>query len=198
MELTPESLEKAKRELNEDPDKREASIQELRESISAALVSSPDCPAVRVDEDAFLLRFLRAKKFRQKDALEKYLKFCKFVAKHPEIFDGLNYARVSHIFERNQFGVLEHRLKNGTRLLLFFPGRYDFDSDNINEALGAVYLTLDKLLEDPENQVNGFIILRDWDGIGFTDLVRLQGLARREAAKFTSLFQVRTLELCNT
>ena len=196
--LSPGALEKAKTELNEVPEEIDGAIKELRCNIRAAEETgeTKGLELIRLDDDAFLLRFLRAKKYRQKDATKQYLNYCKYRTKLPEVFEGLCLEKVRDVFEKQAVGVLESRSKNGCRVLLFFPGRLDVDEDPIrsmDDAVGAMYLILEKLLEDPETQVHGLHLIEDWEGIGFAQVIRFQFIVRREMGKFLEIFQVLTI-----
>uniref|UniRef100_A0A8D2IZK0 CRAL/TRIO N-terminal domain-containing protein n=1 Tax=Varanus komodoensis TaxID=61221 RepID=A0A8D2IZK0_VARKO len=57
------TIEKARLELNENPDVLHQNIQQVRDMI----ITRPDIGFLRTD-DAFILRFLRARKFHQTDA----------------------------------------------------------------------------------------------------------------------------------
>ena len=61
-DLSPEALEKAKTELNEVPEEIDGAIKELRLNIKAAEErgEAKELEFIRLDDDAFLLRFLRA------------------------------------------------------------------------------------------------------------------------------------------
>ena len=193
VELSPATLEKAKKELNEVPEERQACIERLRTDAKNSQLGKNEMetlPLVRIDDDAFLLRFLRNKKFRSEDSLNKYLSFCHFQATSPEVFQDLTLEKVRYIFEANAVCAIEPRLKNGCKLVAVFPQRLDLGTINFHHVLGAAFLLIDKLLEDPDNQVNGFMILRDWTGVGFTDTLRMQLFMRRETSKFVALFQV--------
>lgn len=189
--LTPETLEKAKRELNEVPEERERAVEELRENARRA-AEAENLTLEGLDDDRFLLRFLRCKKFRQEDSLKKYLCYCKFKDSHPELFDGLCVDRVRYIFERNVFGVLEPRLKNGCKMVAIFPSRADLSTVDFNDIIGAGFLLLSRLLEDPETQVHGVLVLRCWEGVSFLDMMRMQVFFRKQANTFAALFQVGT------
>ena len=195
-ELSPESLEKAMKELNEVPEERQACIERLRKD---ALKSQEEkngkdaLPLERIDDDEYLLRFLRNKKFRHEDSLKKYLTFCQFKASSPDVFKDLTFEKVRYIYETDAFCTFEPRLKNGCKLIVFFPERLDLTTVNFYHVMGAGFLLMDKLLEDPNNQVNGLIVMRDWTGVGFTDTLRMQFFLRKEMSKFVSLFQVRTI-----
>jgi hypothetical protein len=191
IELSPESLEKAKNELNEISEERQACIERLRRDALKSQEGKSEnekFPLDRIDDDSFLLRFLRNKKFRHEDCLKKYLTYCEFKVSNPEIFDDLTVDNVRHIYE-SAYGVLEPRLKNGCRLITVFPGRLTPSSLTFYHLAGAAFLLVDKLLEDPNNQVNGFMIIRDWTGVGLFDIIQLELMLRKEMAKISSLFE---------
>ena len=82
IELSPESLEKAKNELNEIPEERQACIERLRRDALKSQEGKSEnekFPLDRIDDDSFLLRFLRNKKFRHEDCLKKYLTYCEYL-----------------------------------------------------------------------------------------------------------------------
>jgi hypothetical protein len=192
FELSPESLEKAKKELNEVPEERKACIDRLRKDALSSQEGKSEnevIPLERIDDDSFLLRFLRSKKFRHEDSLKKYLTYCEFRVTSPEIFNDLSFDTVRYIYECEAFCVLEPRLRNGCKMIVFFPDRLDLNTVNFYHIMGAGFLLMDKLLEDPNNQVNGLMVVRDWTGVGFTDTLRLQLFMRKEMSKFVSLFQ---------
>ena len=188
--LSPETLEKAKEELNEIPEERVRAVEELRENAKRA-AEAENVTLEGLDDDHFLLRFLRCKKFRQEDSLKKYLCYCRFKDTNPELFDGLCVDRVRYIYEKNVFGVLEPRLKNGCKMVVFFPSRADLSTVDFKDLIGAGFLLLSRLLEDPETQVHGVLVLRCWEGVSFLDMMRLQVFFRKQASTFAALFQVR-------
>ena len=197
-DLSPEALEKAKTELNEVPEEIDGAIKELRLNIKAAEErgEAKELEFIRLDDDAFLLRFLRAKKYRQENATQQYLNYCKYRSKLPEVFEGLCLEKVRGVFEKRAVGVLEPRTKNGCKVLLFFPGRLDVDDDplqNMDNVVGATYLILEKLLADPETQVHGLHLVEDWEGVGFAQMIKFQFIVRREMGKFLEIFQVRII-----
>lgn len=187
--LSAETLEKAKKELNEVPEERTRAIEELRENARKAN-ETENLTLEGLDDDAFLLRFLRCKKFRQEDCLKKYLTYCRFKNANTELFEGLCVDRVRYIFERNVFGVIEPRLKNGCKLVVFFPSRADLSNVEFFDIMGAGFLLLSRLLEDPETQVHGVLLLRCWEGVTFLEMMRMQVFFRKQANTFAALFQV--------
>ena len=193
-ELSGETLAKAIKELNEVPEERDGAIEEFRSNIKESAAeekNKEDFSLLRLDDNAFLLRFLRAKKFRQDKAMEQYFNYCKYRTRFPEVFEDLSLERVKYVFEKNIIGLYEHPLKNGCRLIFFFPQRDVLSDDfNFNHVIGALFLLLEKMLEDPETQVHGVIGVENWEGIGFAQMVKIQFLVRNETKKLMELFQV--------
>ena len=191
--LPPEVLEKAKRELNEDPNQIAAKIQELREHVQQKKETGQivDTPLIRLDDDEFLLRFLRAKKYRLDDVYKLYLSYCEYRITHKEVMEGLCLDKVRYLFEDGILGILEPRTKSGCRIMVIFPGRTDLtDTAIFNDVIGAEFLLLEKMMEDPSTQVHGMIAVEDWTGVSSLDIIRYTISARKEIRKLTDLYEV--------
>lgn len=78
---------------------------------------------IRTD-DAYLLRFLRAKKFDYDRAFNLVLKHFEMKAdeKNKQLFNDLRPSTVTHVLEAGVTGVLPHRDKQGRRVMIFRPG----------------------------------------------------------------------------
>ena len=78
---------------------------------------------IRTD-DAFLLRFLRAKKFDYDRAFNLILKHFEMKAdeKNKQLFTNLRPSAVKNVLEAGVTGVLPHRDKLGRRVMIFRPG----------------------------------------------------------------------------
>lgn len=187
--LPPDVQEKAKLELNEEPEEIASKIEEFRKSIEESS-NSDTPPLIQLDDDAFLLRFLRAKKYRQGDALKQYLNYCKYRITYPEIFDGLCFEKVRYLFETGAIGIFDAKTVGGHPVVIFFPRRIDISQQSIlNDVCGAYLLLMEKLIEQPETQVNGVMAIENWEGVGFMELVKYQVVAHRESSKLLQLLQ---------
>ena len=73
---------------------------------------------------AFLLRFLRAKKFDVERAYQLILKHyeVKCETKNKELFSNMRPSAVRHVLDDGVTGVLTQRDKFGRRVLIFRPG----------------------------------------------------------------------------
>nr|CAH7741003.1 unnamed protein product [Callosobruchus chinensis] len=114
-----ELLDWAKENLNEDPETREELLEELRNLI----YERGECTPHRTD-DAFLLRFLRARMFNVRKAHRLLVNYYEFKENNPEFYDGVNLRGLLRIGDKNIITVPPYREQTGRRILLYRMGRY--------------------------------------------------------------------------
>ncbi|XP_040186065.1 alpha-tocopherol transfer protein-like [Rana temporaria] len=161
--LTPELIQKAREELQEKPEWRLRDVQALRDMIWK------DYPNLRTRvDDAFLLRFLRARKFDYDRALQLLVNYYSCRKGWPELFTDLRPSVVKPVLDSGFLTVLPHSDKEGRRVVCIRPGRWNPRDYPITENVRAMYLSLEKLVESEETQVNGIVILADYGGVGLS------------------------------
>ena len=74
-------------------------------------------------DDAFLLRFLRARKFDYDRALELLLNYHAGRKAWPEVFQDLKPSTVKHVLDLGFLSVLPHPDPSGRYILCLQPGR---------------------------------------------------------------------------
>ncbi|XP_029705120.1 clavesin-2 isoform X2 [Takifugu rubripes] len=151
--LSPETLEKAKVELKENPDTLHQDIQEVRDMI----ITRPDIGFLRTD-DAFILRFLRARKFNHFEAFRLLAQYFEYRQQNLDMFKNLKATDPG----------IKQALKDGFPGVLSNLDRYTFV-----DILRAILLSLESMIEDPELQVNGFILIIDWSNFTFKQASKL-------------------------
>ncbi|XP_077989773.1 alpha-tocopherol transfer protein-like [Glandiceps talaboti] len=151
---------KAEDELNERADTRPKFIQALREKT----MTRPDIK-FRTD-DAFLLRFLRARKFDVDRAFKNLVRYYEIQREYPEVYYELRVDRLRYVWEVALEGILPGKDKLGRRIGLFRPGQWNPDSMDSMDTFRAQILTLERLLEDEENQINGVVFIGDFVDYG--------------------------------
>ena len=119
--LTPELVAKAREELQEKPEWRLRDAQALRDMI---LKEQPNL-RTRLD-DAFLLRFLRARKFDYDRALQLLLNYHGGRKAWPEVFQDLKPSTVKHVLDLGFLSVLPHPDPSGRYILCLRPGQWLF------------------------------------------------------------------------
>ncbi|XP_006881617.1 PREDICTED: alpha-tocopherol transfer protein-like isoform X2 [Elephantulus edwardii] len=150
--LTEELVTKAREELQEKPEWRLRDVQALRDMVRK------ECPHLRTSlDDAFLLRFLRARKFDYDRALQLLIKYHSCRRSWPEVFTNLRPSAVRDVLASGFLTVLPATDPRGCHILCLRPDRWVPSSYPITENIRAIYLTLEKLIQAEETQ-DGFPI----------------------------------------
>lgn len=161
--LTPELVAKAREELQEKPEWRLRDVQALRDMV---LKEQPNL-RTRLD-DAFLLRFLRARKFDYDRAMQLLLNYHCSRRAWPEVFHDLRPSTVKHVLDLGFLTVLPRPDPHGRYILCLRPGKWKPNDYPFVDNIRAIYLTLEKLIQPEETQVNGIVILADYTGVGLS------------------------------
>jgi len=158
-QLCEKDLEKAKRELNEEPASRDASIKALLSRCK----SSPKIPAVcwpRLDP-GFLLRFLRVAKFDLDKALDRLEKFFEIQKEWPELYGDFRFETVKHLLEDGVTELMPKRDENGVATLVFRLEKWDPKTTTVHEVYRAAIFLNEFMLLDESIQVNGTKVVGD-------------------------------------
>ncbi|XP_066868448.1 alpha-tocopherol transfer protein-like isoform X3 [Kogia breviceps] len=150
--LTEDLVAKAREELQEKPEWRLRDVQALRDMVRK------ECPNLSTSlEDAFLLRFLRARKFDYDRALQLLINYHSCRRSWPEVFHNLRPSALKEALASGFLTVLPHTDPRGCHILCLRPDRWIPSSYPITENIRAIYLTLEKLIQSEETQ-DGFPI----------------------------------------
>lgn len=149
--LSVDVLEKAKRELNEIPEQRVEFIRELRERIA----TRPDEELAMFSrgDDAFLLCFLRARKFDVERSLELYVNYHSHRRRHVSIMRDYHPCSVERVLRAGVISVLDQRSRDGCRVVVLNAGLWDTEAMPVDLMVRATLLVLDHLIEEEETQV---------------------------------------------
>lgn len=185
-----ETLEKARRELGEDPETRAHLIDQLRTKIEEAQGNPEheDVKFVRRD-GKFLLRFLRARKFNVDRAAQLYCNYCKFRHKYEHIVGDMHPRAVEHVLCSGVMGMTDLRGKDGSTVVHIHPARWDPDSIQFEDNFRAMILILDKVIEDEENQVHGISILNNLHDVTFSTVFKLSQTEPQRKGMFIEMVQ---------
>ncbi|XP_062335684.1 clavesin-1-like [Osmerus eperlanus] len=168
--LSPDSLEKARLELNENPDTLHQDIQQVRDMI----VTRPDIGFLRTDDD-FILRFLRARKFNQAETFRLLAQYFQFRQQNLDMFQSFKVddPGIKRALMDGFPGVLETPDQHGRKILILFASNWDQGRNSFTDILRAILLSLEVLIENPELQINGFILIIDWSNFSFKQASKL-------------------------
>ncbi|XP_029482132.1 clavesin-1-like [Oncorhynchus nerka] len=168
--LSSETTEKARLELNENPDSLHADIQQVRDMI----VTRPDIGFLRTDDD-FILRFLRARKFNQAETFRLLAQYFQFRQQNLDMFQSFKVddPGIKRALMDGFPGVLETPDQHGRKILILFASNWDQGRNSFTDILRAILLSLEVLIENPELQINGFILIIDWSNFSFKQASKL-------------------------
>ena len=115
--LTEDLVAKAREELQEKPEWRLRDVQALRDMVRK------ECPNLSTSlEDAFLLRFLRARKFDYDRALQLLVNYHSCRRSWPEVFNNLRPSALKEVLASGFLTVLPHTDPRGCHVLCLRPG----------------------------------------------------------------------------
>jgi len=190
--ISGETLEKARRELGDDPKtKRGAVIQELRDKIEQ-WEPSPEEEELMFSrkDDKFLLRYLRAKKFDTDRALQLYVNYHKYRKKYEHVLGEVSPKAAEHILKTGLLSVLPERSRSGCKVVVIWAVLWDPETMSPGESVKSVLLLLDRLIEDEETQVHGFELIEDLDGVSFYNVFRISRNEHMQKGILVELIQV--------
>lgn len=138
-------------------------------------------------DDAFLLKFLRARPGDMNKALSLLVEYFAMRREHPDVFIPTKTAINS--FDEPLFMVLPKRNVTGETITLLRPGKWRPEQHDLRFAFAASIPFFELACLDEQTQKNGFIELLDMRGISWRHLSHL----RAAEIKFATDLTERTL-----
>lgn len=115
------------------------------------------------------MRFLRARKFNPFEAFKLLSRYFEYRQNNKILFDKFQACEpgVQHALSDSLPGVLPKTDHYGRHILVLFAANWDITKYNLASIYRAILLTLEKLIADEENQINGFVMIVDWTQFTF-------------------------------
>lgn len=121
------------------------------------------CP---LDNEAWLIRFLRPCKYYPESALNLVKHYYSFKVKHANIYDNLKPSREKNIFDQNILTVLPTRDQHGRRMLIIELGKkWKHQKCSLDEVFKGCVLYLEAAILEPSTQIAGVVVVFDMDGL---------------------------------
>ncbi|XP_050309796.1 clavesin-2-like [Anthonomus grandis grandis] len=159
----PEQLMKwAEENIRENPDTKCLIIEDFRDMI----YGRGECVPHRTD-DAFLLRFLRARKFNVEAAHRLFVNYYRFKENNPEFFDGVQLKNLLEIGCDDIITVPPYREQTGRRILLYRMGNWDPEKYTVTQLFQATMAILELAILEQRAQILGGIGLFDMSNLTF-------------------------------
>ncbi|XP_077518320.1 alpha-tocopherol transfer protein-like isoform X2 [Amblyomma americanum] len=127
-------------------------------------------------DDAFLLKFLRSRKYNVEATVENIQKYFKVRKEAPEIFDDFLPSAMLYddICRKNKLAaVSRQRDASGRGVVLFRAGPWDSSICTMNEYVRACLILIEWLILDEDIQKQGLVLVLDNNGVGFEHLTHL-------------------------
>ena len=157
-------------ELNEPQscDERQLEINKLRNSYI-----TQDCGIRLFDNsDGFLLKFLRARKFNQNEALKLLTNYHTFFKNWPQLHKKVkNPQLIKHVFEAGCIFPLIGKALDGSVVCISRPGK--MINLIMEDYLAALIVSIETLLKDENNQLLGITFIVDNKFITFQFIEQL-------------------------
>ncbi|CAK9828495.1 Alpha-tocopherol transfer protein-like [Anthophora retusa] len=158
---SPELQEVAKKELRETPERQNEAIEQFRELLKAEKNLN-----VPLENDAWLIRFLRPCKYYPDSALKLVKSYYSFKVKHSNVYKDLKPSREKNIFEQNILQVLPNRDQHGRRILIIELGKkWKHNKCSLDEVFKGCVLYVEAAMLEPATQIAGAVVIFDMDGL---------------------------------
>ena len=165
----PEVLAIAEKELRETPEIKEKAIKELRELLNN------DDTIYFADDDETLIAFLRPCKFYPESAYKLMKRVAEFKEKHKNLLENLLPEDEKEAFTiHDVVNVLPNRDHKGRRMLLVHCGaKWDPSKVSSDQIFRLFYLIHELALLEPVTQINGVVVIMDFDGLSLKQVSAL-------------------------
>lgn len=155
-----ELLEFARKELGENPETRVQVLEDLRDYI----YERGECIPHRTD-DAFLLRFLRARNFIVERAHRLLVNYYRFKENNPAFHKNVRPLDLGFIGDDDVLSIPPYREQTGRRLMIYRIGNWDTSSYGTDEIFKATLCILELGILEERAQILGGICIFDLAGL---------------------------------
>lgn len=120
-------------------------------------------------DDTFVLRFLRARKFDTFEAFKLFGRYFEFRQDNPEVFKKFQASEtgIKDALLDGLPGVLPNHDHFGRKIIVLYSANWDNGRYGLDSIYRAILLTLEKLIDEDEAQINGFVVIVDWSQFTF-------------------------------
>ncbi|XP_023947337.1 alpha-tocopherol transfer protein-like [Bicyclus anynana] len=161
-------VNKARNELRETEENIENGLIDLR-----ALLKKEANLVVPIDDDEFLLKFLRPCKFYAESAFKKIQAYYQFRLTHKDYCRDLYPSAVRLAFDHSIVSVLSPRDQHGRRIMFVESGeRWNPRHVPLREVFRGVQLGLESAMVEPRTQVCGVSVILELKGLSFSQIMQ--------------------------
>lgn len=120
-----------------------------------------------ISDDAYLLQFLRVRKYSMNEVYQTFERACYVKKRYPQFFDinDNDFKKMMKLFETGFCYPLSERDDDGKRIVLMQTRRLNPDHNSIHDAAKLFFFISAVLLEEEETQIAGFTYIFDHGNI---------------------------------
>ncbi|XP_049821828.1 alpha-tocopherol transfer protein-like isoform X1 [Aethina tumida] len=178
-EPSPKVQEIARKELRETPDVVKEAIPALRD-----LLKEEKDLHVPLDNELWMIRFLRPTKFYPESARDLIKRYYDFKRKHSALYDGLLPSKEKNVFQQDVLTVQPNRDQFGRRILVIELGKkWKTNELTLDEVFKGCVLFVEAAMLEPETEICGAVVIFDMDGLSLS-----------QTTKFTPAFAKRIVD----
>nr|XP_034839030.1 alpha-tocopherol transfer protein-like [Maniola hyperantus] len=161
-------VNKARSELRESQENIENGLRDLR-----VLLKREANLVVPIDDDEFLLKFLRPTKYYAESAFKKIQAYYKFRLSHQDYCRDLYPSAVRLAFDHSIVSILSPRDQHGRRIMFVESGeRWNPRHVPLREVFRGVQLGLESAMVEPRTQVSGVSVILELKGLSFSQVMQ--------------------------
>ncbi|XP_060518924.1 alpha-tocopherol transfer protein-like isoform X2 [Cylas formicarius] len=162
-ELYGEYKKMAENELQETPQRVSDGLNRLRD-----LIKAEDDLYLPVDDDRFLIKFLRPFRFNPEHGFKVMRRFYLFKTKYPKYGgNGVTPHAVRHVFDNEVFVFLPTRSKTGGRIMIINCGKkWDPKLVKLEDMFRSIMVAIEIAMLEPKTQVGGVNVILNMEGLG--------------------------------
>ena len=139
----------------------------------------------KIQERAFLLKFLRAGNYDYAGATKFLINYILLMRDHPKYYlSSLCADKIQLVLKEKIHTVLPHRDKHGRRVFIWRPGQWNPASVNFTDCYCAMYMLCEMMALEPKTQNKGCTVVCDGSNIGFKQLSSMGLEDIRNSANF--------------
>lgn len=151
----------AEKNIGENPNTRIELIEELKDMI----FERGECEPHRTD-DAFILRFLRARHFIVRMAHRLMVNYYQFREENPALFYNLDYKRLLEVGQSEFFSIPPYMDQDGRRILIVRFEKWDTAQFTTEELFQAIIFLIQTSVLEPRHQILGGVCIVDVGCLG--------------------------------
>ncbi|KAF5300287.1 hypothetical protein FQA39_LY11144 [Lamprigera yunnana] len=164
-DLDEEYRERSRNELRESQEVVEEALENLKK-----LLKEEENLNVPLDDETFLVKFLRPCKFYTNSAFRLMKRYYKFKYKHPELSSNLMPITIKHVLESDVIAFIPVRLDNGCRMMVIDIAKWNVKEVSVNDLFRTIMLILEVGMIEPKTQVAGVHVLLDMNGLSLSQV----------------------------